>query len=346
MSEQEMKYGDALTAAVARAMEKDPKVLTFGIGVDDHKGVFGTTKGLHDRFGRERAFDTPISEGAMTGLALGLAINGYRPVHVHIRSDFLYLAMDQLLNMAAKWRSMYGGAMKAPLVIRAVIGRSWGQGAQHSQSLQSLIKHVPGVKIAMPTSASDAYDLTLAAIADDNPVVLFEYRLLYDIKGPVRVDGPLQPFKRTVVRREGKDVTIVANSYMVVEALKAAEYLSEHGVEAEVVDPVTIEPLDEEPILASVRKTGRMIAVDTSWTACGMSAEYAAIVAEKAFSSLKAPVRRLGMAPTPCPVSKPLERLFYPSAENIARAAFELTGRQAPRDARAPVLTSAFKGPF
>ncbi len=340
-----LNYGQAIHRALEFAMEKDPSVFVMGIGVDDHKAVFGTTKGLLEKFGRERVFDTPISEGAMTGVAVGAALGGMRPVHIHIRSDFLYLAMDQLLNMAAKWRSMFGGAASVPIVVRAVIGRSWGQGAQHSQSLQSLIAHVPGIKVGMPTTPADAQQMLLAAIADPNPVVLFEHRLLYDIVGELPEPDWAVEFKRAVVRRPGKDLTIVANSYMAVEALKAAEFLQEHGIEAEIVDPVTVVPLDEAVILGSIRKTGRLIVIDTSWTFCGVSAEIAALAAEKAFSSLKQPVLRLGMQPTPCPVSKPLENLFYPNAGTIADAAFKMMERRSP-ELRAPVLTHAFKGPF
>jgi pyruvate dehydrogenase E1 component beta subunit len=340
-----IKYGEALRSATVHAMERDPKVFVMGIGVDDHRAVFGSTLGLVERFGRERVFDTPIAEAGMTGVAIGAALNGYRPIHVHIRADFLYLAMDQIFNMAAKWRAMFGGQMSVPLTIRAVIGRSWGQGAQHSQSLQSMFMNVPGLKVAMPTTAADAQGFLLAAIADPNPVILIEHRLLYDIVGEVPDPPVALPFGRAVVRKPGRDVTIVANSYMVVESLKAAEFLSAHGVDAEIVDPVSLAPLDRATIAASIRKTGRLLVVDTGWITCGVSAEIAAIAAEEAFDALKAPVRRLGMQPASCPVSKPLENAFYPSARTIAEAAFALVGRPVPAG-EVPGLASAFKGPF
>lgn len=340
-----LKFGEAIHAAMIHAMEKDPRVFVMGIGVDDHKAVFGTTKGLVERFGKQRVFDTPISEAAMTGIAIGAALGGLRPVHVHIRADFLYLAMDQLFNIAAKWRSMFGGRMPVPLVVRAAVGRSWGQGAQHSQSLQSFFMHVPGIKVAMPTTPADAQGLLLAAIEDPNPVLLFEHRLLYDLVGDVPDVPVAVPFGRAVVRRSGKDVTIVANSHMAVESLKAAEFLANHGVDAEVVDPVTLVPLDEEGILRSVAKTGRLLVVDAGWTSCGPSAEIAAMVAEKGFASLVCPARRLGMAPVACPVSKPLENAFYPNAKTIAAEALSMLGRPFP-DAPAPELVNAFKGPF
>lgn len=340
-----IKYGEALRLAAIHAMERDPKVFVMGIGVDDHRAVFGSTKGLVERFGPERVFDTPIAEAGMTGVAIGAALNGFKPIHVHIRADFLYLAMDQIFNMAAKWRAMFGGRMNAPIVIRAVIGRSWGQGAQHSQSIQSFFMNVPGLKVAMPTTAADASGLLLAAVADPGPVILIEHRLLYDIVGEVPQPPRALPFGRAVVRKEGRDVTIVANSYMVVESLKAAEFLAAHGIDAEIVDPVSLAPLDRAAILASVRKTGRLLAVDTGWVTCGVSAEIAALAAEEAFDALKAPVRRLGMKPVACPVSKPLENEFYPSARTIAEAVFAMMGRPAPKG-RVPELVNAFKGPF
>jgi pyruvate dehydrogenase E1 component beta subunit len=340
-----ISYGAAINEALTQAMERDPKVFVMGIGADDHKELFGSAKGLLARFGKERVFDTPIAEAGMTGVAIGAALEGYKPVHVHIRADFLYLAMDQLFNLAAKWRYMFGGTRSVPLVVRAVIGRSWGQGAQHSQSPQSMFMHVPGLKVVMPTSPADAKGYLLAAIADPNPVVIIEHRLLYDIVGEVPEEPVALPFGKAYVRREGKDVTIVANSYMVAESLKAAEFLAGHGVEAEVVDPVSLSPLDEATILASLRKTGRLLVVDTSWTACGASAEIAALAAEKGFSSLKQPVVRLGQQPAPCPVAKTLEDAFYPNARKIARAVFTMLDREIP-EAEVPALTHKFKGPF
>lgn len=340
-----LKYGEAIRAALIHAMEMDPTVFVMGIGVDDHKAVFGSTKDLVKRFGRGRVFDTPISEAAMTGVAIGAALGGMRPVHIHIRTDFLYLAMDQLLNLAAKWRSMFGGQMSLPIVVRAVIGRSWGQGAQHSQSLQSLFMHVPGIKIAMPTTPFDAQGLLLAAIIDPNPVLMIEHRLLYDIPGEVPDPCCEVPFGQTIIRRGGRDLTIVANSYMVVECLKAAEFLEEHGIDVEIVDPVCLVPMDRETILNSVRKTGKLLIVDTSWVTCGVSAEIAALVAENAFYALKQPIKRMGMQPVTCPVSKPLENAFYPNAKTITTEVFAMMGRDLP-NVEAPVLSSNFKGPF
>lgn len=340
-----MTYGEAILDGLTLAMERDPSVLVMGIGVDDHKAIFGSTKDLVKKFGKHRVFDTPIAEAGMTGIAIGAALAGMKPIHIHIRADFLYLAMDQLCNMAAKWRYMFGGRMSVPIVIRAVIGRSWGQGAQHSQSLQSFFMHVPGFKVAMPTTPYEAKGLLLAAIADPNPVILMEYRLLYDQVGEVPEGFYEIPLGKSFLRREGSDITLVANSYMAAESMKAAEFLARLGIEAEVVDPVSLVPLDEELILRSVRKTGRLLVVDTGWTSCGVSAEIAARVAEKAWDALTAPIQRLGTAPVPCPVSKPLENAFYPNAKKIAAKVCEMMGQELP-DQEAPILTSRFKGPF
>ncbi|MEE2821367.1 MAG: transketolase C-terminal domain-containing protein [Acidobacteriota bacterium] len=340
-----INYGQALQNALDQAMEQDPNVIAMGIGVDDHKAIFGSTMGLVQKYGAKRVFDTPLAEAAMTGVAIGAALGGLKPVHIHIRVDFLYLALDQLLNLAAKWHYMFGMQGHLPFVVRAVIGRSWGQGAQHSQSLQSFFMHVPGIKLVMPTTPYDAKGLLLAAIADPNPVVMIEHRLLYYIEDEV----PEKPFTMklgpAVIRRHGKDVTIVANSYMVVEALTAAKFLEEQKIDVEIVDPVCLAPLDAETILTSVQKTGRLLVVDTSWVCCGASSEIAALVAEKAHDALHAPIRRLGTQPVSCPVSKPLEEEFYPNAHNIVEVVYSMLGKKW-ENQKIPSLTTPFKGPF
>ena len=341
----ERTYGQALHEAQTLSMDRDDSVFIMGIGVDDHKAIFGTTKGLVQRFGSQRVFDTPISEAAMTGVAIGAALAGMRPIHIHIRADFLYLAMDQLLNMAAKWRYMFGGTMSVPLVVRAVVGRSWGQGAQHSQSLQSLFMHVPGIKLVMPTTPYDAKGILLASIADPNPVVIIEHRLLYDISGDVPEGYYESPLGQAMVRRTGSDLTIVANSYMVAECLRAAEFLAQHGIEVEIIDPVSLVPLDSDTIIRSVVKTGRLLVVDTSWVTCSVSSEISAIVAERALDALKGPIRRMGNKHVPCPVSKTLENEFYPNAKSISETVGAMLDRDLPtQDVMS--LTHKFKGPF
>jgi pyruvate dehydrogenase E1 component beta subunit len=254
----------------------------------------------------------------MTGVALGAALSGLRPIHVHIRVDFLLLGMNQIANMMSAVRYMSGGKLKVPVVLRAVVGRGWGQGPQHSKTLHSFFAHIPGIKVVMPSTAQDAYSLLRSSIKDDNPVVFIEHRWLYDVVGPV--DKSIEiPLGKAQVIRPGKDVTIVTTSWMAVEALQAAEILARAGVQAEVIDVRTIYPLDMETITASVRKTGQCIVADYDWVFCGFGAEIAAQLHHTCFKDLKLPVERLGFQHAPCPTTRPLENLFYPSAEHIVR---------------------------
>ena len=313
-----LSYGEALNQALHQEMERDENVLVFGIDVADHKRIYGSTIGLVERFGPERCFSTPVSEDAMAGLALGAAINGLRPIHVHIRVDFLLLAMNQLGNMITTVRYMSGGKISVPLVMRAVVGRGWGQSSQHSKSLQSVFSHFPGLKVVMPTSPADAKGLLVSAIRDEGPVVFLEHRWLYDIVGAV--DGEEIPLGAARVVRAGSDATVVATAWMVIEAMRAAEILATRGVEIEVIDPRTISPLDSECILASVNRTGRCVVADNDWSFCGFGAEVAAQVSESCFDRLKGPVTRIGWAAAACPTARGLEDEFYPNAREIIRA--------------------------
>ena len=269
MSERDATYVDALREAALQEMERDPSVLCFGLDVDDPKAIQGTTRGLAERFGPERVFGTPLAEDAMTGVAIGMALAGLRPIHVHIRMDFLLLAMNQLVNIAAKSHYMYGGSVHVPLVVRSMIGKSWGQGAQHSQGLYSYFMHVPGLKVAAPTNPHDAKGCLVAAIRDDNPVMMVEHRLLYPHRGPVpEALYEVRPGRARVVAT-GADVTLVGISHTLVECLRARAHLAEVGLAAEVIDPIWLAPLDVETIAASVAKTGRLVVVDNGWTTCG-----------------------------------------------------------------------------
>jgi pyruvate dehydrogenase E1 component beta subunit len=313
-----MTYRDALAYGAAKEMDADPDVFVFGLDVPDHKRIFGSTKGLVEKFGPERCFGTPLSEDAMTGVAIGAALSGLRPIHVHIRADFLLLGMNQIANVMSSLRYMSGGALRLPLVIRAVIGRGWGQGAQHSKSLHGVFGHFPGIKVALPTSPQDAYSMLRAAVRDDNPVILLEHRWLYDIEGSVDEDRvPL--LEGPVVVRQGDAVTVACTSWMVIEALKAAEVLAKQGIELEVIDMRTVAPLDETAVVASVEQTGHCIVADYDWLYCGFAAELAARLSHRCFTSLRKPVERIGFAPVPCPTTRPLENLFYPSAVQIIR---------------------------
>ncbi len=344
-----LSYVDAIREATDQEMARDAAVVLFGLDVDDPKAIQGTARGLVDRYGPERVFGTPLSEDAMTGTAIGMALAGLRPIHVHSRMDFLMLAMNQLINVAAKSRYMYGGQVTLPLVVRAMIGKSWGQGAQHSQGLYSFFMHVPGMKVVAPATPFDAKGCLIAAIRDDNPVLYVEQRMLHFQHGAV----PEEPFTvqpgKARITAEGGDITLVGISAMQTECLGARHYLSALGVKAEVIDPIWLSPLDIDTITASVEKTGRLLVVDNGWVCCGAGAEIVAQVAERLMGIRDVRVRRLGFAPVTCPTSPSLEKLFYPNACSIAGAARDLvegieTG-WLPNEC--PTLkTLEFKGPF
>lgn len=345
MMDRALTYGEAIREATAQEMERDRSVFVFGLGVDDPKGIYGTTRGLAERFGPERVFDTPLSEEAMTGVAIGAALAGLRPVHVHIRMDFTLLAMNQIVNMAAKMSYMYGGSVRVPLVIRTVVGRSWGQGPQHSQALHSFFMHVPGLKVVAPTLPYDAKGALIRSIRDDNPVIFIEHRLLHHLRGPV----PEAPYEvalgKARILAPGGDVTLVGISHMVTECLRAREFLAGIGLHAEVIDPVTLAPLDFETIAASAEKTRRLLVVDNGWTSCGAGAEILARAAERFQGAVR--VRRLGFAPVPCPTTKVLQDAFYPEARGIASEACALVdGRTWTADPAAAAEEFVFRGPF
>lgn len=324
-----LSFAEALHEATIQEMDRDPGVFVYGLGVDDIKGMYGTTLDLHKKYGPDRNFDTPLSEDAMTGFGIGAALAGMRPIHVHQRVDFLLLCMNQLVNCAAKYSYMFGGEVSVPLVVRAIIGRSWGQGAQHSQALHAMLMHVPGIKVAVPTTPHDAKGCIIAAIRDNNPVIFIEHRMLYNFKGIVPEEPYEIPFGKARVLAPGDSITIVAVSHMIAEALRARHALSEAGISAEIIDPVTLTPIDMDTIAASVGKTGRLLVVDNAWTACGASAEIIAQTVE-CLQDRDQPLRmaRMGFAPVPCPTTRPLEDLYYPNAGTIAATAYKMvTGK-------------------
>jgi pyruvate/2-oxoglutarate/acetoin dehydrogenase E1 component len=330
-------------------MARDPAVLLFGLDVDDPKAIQGTTRGLADKYGPRRVFGTPLSEDAVTGAAVGMALAGLRPIHVHIRMDFLMLAMNQLVNVAAKARYMYGGRVAVPLVVRAMIGKSWGQGAQHSQGLHSFFMHVPGLKVVAPVTPHDAKGCLSAAVRDDNPVLFVEHRLLHSQQGPVPAEPYTVPPGKARVTAAGGDVTLVGISYMQVECLRARRYLEEVGIRAEVIDPVWISPLDAGTITDSVARTGRLLVVDSAWLCCGAGAEIITRVTECLQGRRDSRVRRLGFAPVTCPTTPILEDLFYPNSRTIAAAARDLVEGAATGwvpDERPELEGVEFKGPF
>jgi acetoin:2,6-dichlorophenolindophenol oxidoreductase subunit beta len=305
-------------------MSADPSVFLLGQGVKSPWYVGSTCTGLMDRFGEDRIIDTPVSENAITGAAVGAALAGMRPIVVHPRVDFLVYGLDPLVNQAANWHYMNGGRLPVPLVVWAIINRGGEQAAQHSQSLHAWFAHVPGLKVVMPSTPHDAKGLLVAAIRDDNPVVYLPDRWLHGHRGAVPEELYEVPIGVAAVRRVGSDVTIVASSYLAAEAEMAGATLEREGIDAEVIDLRTIKPLDRSTILESVRKTGRLLVVDGGWKSFGVSAEVAAIAAEEAWGWLKAPVRRLALQDVPAPASRSLEAGYYRHARDIVLAAGEL----------------------
>ena len=347
--ERTLQYTEAIREATDQEMARDDSVIVFGLDVDDPKAIQGTTKGLLQKYGPERVFGTPLSEDAMTGAAIGMALAGLRPIHVHIRMDFLMLAMNQLVNVAAKSSYMYGGQVHVPMVVRSMIGKSWGQGAQHSQGLYSFFMHVPGLKVVAPTTPYDAKGCLIQAIRDDNPVMYVEHRILHFQKGPVPESLYTVPPGQARVTARGDDITLVGISYMQLECLRAQRYLEGVGVQAEVIDPIWLSPLDIETMVESVRKTGRLIVVDNGWTTCGASAEIVAQVAEGLQGVRNVSLKRMGFASVTCPTTPSLEAQYYPNARTIASAAYDLVKGSRQNwipDERADLQCVEFKGPF
>lgn len=316
----ELRYRDAIDEATRQAMAKDERIFVMGVGVDDPKGIFGTTRGAFQQFGSRRVFDTPLSEASLTGIAIGAALGGFHPLLVHARNDFMLLTMDQLVNNAAKWRYMSGGKLRVPLTIRAIIGRGWGQAAQHSQSLQAMFAHVPGLQVIMPAFPEDAKGLLMTALTTEAPVICLEHRWLYEKTGPVPAEPYWIPLGQGRVVREGSDATVAAVSYMVWDALQAADILAAEGIQVEVVDLRSVRPLDSDLVGRSVAKTGRLVIADTTWRSFGLSAELAARVGELGFGDLKAPIQRVALPDAPTPCSSALERVYYPGPNEIVGA--------------------------
>lgn len=323
----QIKFQDAILEATDQMMELDPRVYLMGLGVPDPKGTFGTTIGLQEKYGPARVMDMPTSENAMTGIAIGSAIRGMRPIMTHQRVDFFLLALDQLINNAAKWHYMFGGQMNVPLVIRLIIGRGWGQGPQHSQTLHSLFAHIPGLKVVMPSTPYDAKGLLIAAVEDNNPVVFIEHRWLHGISGDVPKEVYEVPLGKAKVIKEGTDVTIVSCSHMSLEAWKAAKLLENEGIFVEIVDLRTVKPIDKDTILESVKKTGRLVVADPDWKTCGFASEIITIVAEEALHALKCSPVRITYPDTLSPTSWVLSNHYYPTSKDIVIKVLEVMGK-------------------
>jgi len=316
-----ISYAEAINETLNQIIEKNTQVFLIGQGVTSPWYVGTTTVGLINRFGPKRIIDTPTSENCITGVALGAALAGMHPIICYPRMDFMYYAMDQIANHIANWHYMFGGQLSAPITLWAIVNRGGEQAAQHSQALQAIFMHIPGLKVVTPSTPYDAKGLLVATTEEDNPVVYIDDRWLYQHVGEVPEELYSVPIGKGVVRREGEDVTVVATSYMVYEAIKASESLDKEGIDVEVLDLRSLKPLDENLLLTSVKKTGRLIVVDSGWKTCGVAAEISARIAEiDVFRSLRAPIIRVSLPDTPAPASSALENVYYPKAEKIILA--------------------------
>ena len=351
MTERLISYMEALREAQAVCLRDDPMVYLMGLGVPGPTGIFGTTKGLVDEFGVDRVCDMPSSEGGMTGIALGTAIAGMRPILVHMRVDFAVLSMETIVNQAAKWHYMTGGKLSIPLVIRIMIGRGWGQGPQHSQSLESWFAHIPGLKVVIPSTPYDAKGLLISSIKDNNPVIFLEHRWLHETFGEVPSNAYEITIGEAKIARKGTDITLVTYSYMTLEALRCANILLKYGISVEVIDLRSLRPLDESTILNSVKKTGRLLVADNGWSKFGVSSEVITLVTQNLFTSLKAQPERVGIKDVPIPSTRSLANLVYPGCKEIIQCVNKIlkTSVDIASD-DIPTITDVpdqnFKGPF
>lgn len=346
-------FAVGINEAIRQSMEDDQRVICFGLGVPDPKGIFGTTLGIQETFGAERVFDTPTSENAMTGIGIGASLLGSKVLMNHQRLDFFLLAMDQLVNNAAKWHYMFGGAYNAPITIRLIMGRGWGQGPTHSQNLQSWFAHIPGLKVIMPSLPSMVKDQLYTAINDPNPVVFLEHRWLHNSEGSSEKKAKIIDISKSQILERGDDVTVVSMSYLTLEGLKAKQWLSSHDISCELIDLQSVNPIDYGPILASVKRTGRLLVLDTGFEACSVASQIIAKICEMSFDSLKMAPRKLTMPNIPEPTSYGLTKGLYIDASDIASVVIDmmsLGGRLDPsaleKDGHHDVPGNWFKGPF
>jgi len=322
-----LSYARAIREAHAQLLASDPRVLVLGQGLWSPWYAGTSMQDLDKEFGRDRVIDSPVAENATTGAAVGAALAGMRPIVFHPRMDFMLLAVDPMINQAANWSYMFAGRVSVPVVFRAVINRGGEQGAQHSQALQAMFMHVPGLKVVMPSTAHDAKGLLIAAVQDDNPVLYIDDRWLYEAQDDVPEAMYATPIGEAAVRRRGRDVTIVATSYMAAEAQKAVAVLEQQGIEPELIDLRSIKPWDRDAVFASVARTGRLIVADGGWQTAGVAAEVIAAVACEIFDALKAPAVRVCLPDAPAPVSRAVERAYYVGADELVAAAVKMIAR-------------------
>lgn len=319
-----ISYSEAIRDAMAEEMRKDEKVVLWGLDVGPYGGAFAASKGLYEEFGKNRVIDMPISEAGYVGAAVGAAATGLRPIVELQFSDWITIASDQLVNQAANMRYMFGGTLSVPMVLRAPSGGYISAAAQHSHMFESWFAFIPGLKVVCPSTPADAKGLLKAAIRDNNPVIFFEHKNLYETKGEVAEEERVLELGKADIKRKGKDVTIVTYAYTVKLAEQAAELLSKEGIDVEIVDLMTVKPIDEETIIESVKKTNHMIALQETWLTCSIMSEVTSIVSEKAFDYLDAPIKRIGCKDVPMPFCTSLEQFVLPSVQNIVDAVHEI----------------------
>lgn len=349
----EITFANAINDAQSIALRMDNNVICYGLGADDPKRIFGTTEGLQEEFGKDRVFDMPTSENAMTGIAVGASLAGVRPIMIHQRLDFFLLAMDQLVNSAAKWYYTFNGQSSVPITIRLILGRGWGQGPTHSQNLQAWFAHIPGLKVVMPAFPDDAKGLLMSSIFDDNPVVFLEHRWLHNMKGVVPEGDYRVPLGKARTVREGNEITIVSMSYMTIEGVHAVELLNKLDISCELVDLRTVSPIDWDEIFKSVKKTGRLLVLDTGAETGSISGEIITRVAKECWDELKTYPDRVAMPDCPEPTSYGLTDEYYPDHGNIAVRICDILGvdnkavkQKIVKKEHHDVPGSWFKGPF
>jgi len=345
-----ISFTEAINNTFQQIMEKDSSVICFGLGVDDPKAIFNTTKGLKEKFGSERVFDTPTSEAALTGIAIGLSLNNFKPVLVHQRLDFFLLTMDQLVNSAAKWYYMFGGQKSVPIVIRVIMGRGWGQGPTHSQNLQSWFAHIPGLKVVMPSNPSNAKGLLASAIADPNPVIFMEHRWLHESLMKVPDKLFYTPIGEAEIIKKGSDISIIAMSFITTEAIKAIDLLEKNNVSCDLIDLLSIKPIDWSTILSSVKKTGRVLVLDSGFDVCSVASEIISYISINSFKDLKCSPRKLTMPDIPEPTGFSLTKNYHFGSNEIIKNVFEMLNiendsRIIERDPH-DIPGDWFKGPF
>lgn len=354
----EITFAQAIHEAIDICMERDLSVFIIGEGVPDQKGIFGTTLGLMQKYGPSRVMDMPVSENGLTGICIGAALRGMRPILVHQRIDFALLSFDQLVNNAAKWYYMFGSKVSIPLVIRMIIGRGWGQGSQHSQSLQSIFAHIAGLKVIMPSTPYDAKGLFISAVEDKTPVVFIEHRWLHTISGDVPRGYYRENIGTAKIIKKGSDVTVVTSSYMTIEGLRAQQILAKEGISVELIDVRSIKPFDTKTVIRSVKRTGRILVADTGGKMFGFCAEAISRVTEDAFFSLRQAPCSIGLPDTPTPTSWKLAESFYPTYIDILKTVLQmmkvgqermrkiLAGSQPSPNIPSDVADTSFTGPF